>query len=289
MELEESDYGSDFDANEVENARVHIFHQSRSGNECHYEQLRTLPPLDLDSDYGSDFDIEAVENTHTKGHFAKASVRIRPDLQALGEFATQTSSNLLTLPPEIRNLFYEAIFEDFTAELIPMQWYESPSILRVCRQLYGEAISIFYSTATFRARSSKILERRLSRLRMSHRRLVRKVQVDSVNNEEVIPIPANIPLWNHKMVPLCIKSALKAETAIHRCRESFQKYKDIRLTRVEASIETRDGTILWSSDPTLVLLNMIDEEVARLKVLEAPIVIDSDDGEEDGGTDSGSP
>lgn len=54
----------------------------------------------------------------------------------------------MTLPPEIRNEIYTALFKDEIQRIKPE--YSLPGILSACRQTYTEAIGLFYSISVFR-------------------------------------------------------------------------------------------------------------------------------------------
>jgi hypothetical protein len=260
----ESDYGSDFsegDMHDLGKGRIQLQHSHRQ------PQCGMTP--NEESDYGSDLDEETVERIH-----ALASC-VPSDLQSLGACATQTSSPLLALPPEIRNLFYESIFEDFTAHIVPCQWYRPPSMLLVCKQIHGEAIAVFYNAATFQTQNISVLERRLLRLRQSHRRLIRRIRIDSAANHGYRPLPARVPLWGDRMMTTSMRSALKAEADMQHFHECMRKHRDMQFSRIEASIEMQDGRILWTDDVTLVLLNIVEVELAKLKADETRAVTTS--------------
>lgn len=58
------------------------------------------------------------------------------------------TSPFLALPAEIRNQVYTSLFLDDPPRIRPE--YEIPSILRTCRQIYYEALGLYYTSTPFR-------------------------------------------------------------------------------------------------------------------------------------------
>ncbi len=189
--VEDSDYGSDLDEVMLEKvlgscARPGLTTVAKTGKALappdDGEYGSEIDERDFDegvSDYGSDIDSTTAERRLLSATPARCQAAPPKDMQSLGNCVGQTKSPLLSLTPELRNLIYEKTFEDFTADWIPCKFYAPPSLLLACKQIYVEAISVFYSTATFRASDFNTLDKRIRRLRYCHRRLVRNIDIDT--------------------------------------------------------------------------------------------------------------
>ncbi|KAK0874907.1 hypothetical protein LTR87_011233 [Friedmanniomyces endolithicus] len=175
--VEDSDYGSDLDEVMLEKvlgscARPGLTTVAKTGKALappdDGEYGSEIDERDFDegvSDYGSDIDSTTAERRLLSATPARFQAAPPKDMQSLGNCVGQTKSPLLSLTPELRNLIYEKTFEDFTADWIPCKFYAPPSLLLACKQIYVEAISVFYSTATFRASDFNTLDKRIRRLR----------------------------------------------------------------------------------------------------------------------------
>jgi len=189
--IEDSDYGSDLDEVMLGKvlsscARPGLPTVAKAGkrlalpNDSEYGS--EVDERDFDegvSDYGSDIDSTTAERLLLAATPVRRRAAPPKDMQSLGNCVGQMKSPLLSLTPELRNLIYEKVFEDFTADWIPCKFYAPPSVLLTCKQTYVEAISVFYSTATFRASDFNTLDKRIRRLRYCHRRLVRNIDIDT--------------------------------------------------------------------------------------------------------------
>ncbi|KAK3678798.1 hypothetical protein LTR78_001251 [Recurvomyces mirabilis] len=258
---QDTNYGSDVDPAIVDPEVVDI---SDGNDETDYgsddglvvaeHEVITISDDDSESDYGSDIDHATAEQL-----YGIASI-------------SQPSCALLQLPPELRDLFYEKAFEDFTAEWTTGQWFKPPGILFSCKQIFSEAINIFYNTATFQTCSYNMLERRLLRLRYQHRRLVSKIQLDSasqgvLSNESTLR-STFVALVAHGALhkPHHIKSAQQAEDDVAKVRALLGKnrnLREVRLVKLEASVKDLHGGIIWTEDPTSVLIRFVAEEIKR--------------------------
>ncbi|KAK4539579.1 hypothetical protein LTR36_010515 [Oleoguttula mirabilis] len=61
----------------------------------------------------------------------------------------RTFHAFLKLPPELRNLVYEHMFDDIAPLAEGLLRPKQPSITRVCRQVRQESLGLFYATQTF--------------------------------------------------------------------------------------------------------------------------------------------
>ncbi|KAK4494819.1 hypothetical protein PRZ48_014175 [Zasmidium cellare] len=63
--------------------------------------------------------------------------------------AEDTDSPLLNLPPELRNNIYELVFTNTTINFNTTATRRPPSLLLSCKQIYTEAVTVYYAEATF--------------------------------------------------------------------------------------------------------------------------------------------
>jgi len=261
--VEESDYGSDLDEVILERVlgscarpglttvakaakRLALPNDSKYGSE--------VDERDFDegvSDYGSDIDSTTAERLLLNATPVRRRAAQPKDMQSLGNCVGQMKSPLLSLTPELRNIIYEKVLEDFTADWIPCKFYAPPSVLLTCKQTYVEAISVFYSTATFRASDFNTLDKRIRRLRYCHRRLVRSIDVDTQQQF----IKRGHPLrWTEKK-HWVHRSEKYAELELTRVRNLFKTgpFRELNLRSLRASIELPNGETVWSEDPTKAL------------------------------------
>ncbi|KAK0254580.1 hypothetical protein LTR91_017296 [Friedmanniomyces endolithicus] len=261
--IEDSDYGSDLDEVMLGKvlsscARPGLPTVAKAGkrlalpNDSEYGS--EVDERDFDegvSDYGSDIDSTTAERLLLAATPVRRRAAPPKDMQSLGNCVGQMKSPLLSLTPELRNLIYEKVFEDFTADWIPCKFYAPPSVLLTCKQTYVEAISVFYSTATFRASDFNTLDKRIRRLRYCHRRLVRSIDVDTQQQF----IKRGHPLrWTEKK-HWVHRSEKYAELELTRVRNLFKTgpFKELNLRSLRASIELPNGETVWSEDPTKAL------------------------------------
>ncbi|KAK1059201.1 hypothetical protein LTR12_000625 [Friedmanniomyces endolithicus] len=204
------------------------------------------------SDYGSDIDSTTAERLLLNATPVRRRAAPPKDLQSLGNCVGQMKSPLLSLTPELRNLIYEKTFEEFTVEWIPCKFYEPPSILLACKQVYVEAISVFYSTATFRASDFNTLDKRIRRLRYCHRRLVRRLEIDTQQQFAKRGPPLR---WTEKKHWAAQRSEQHAELELARVRNLFKTrpFKELNLRSLRASIKLPNGETVWSEDSVKAL------------------------------------
>ncbi|KAK1075404.1 hypothetical protein LTR74_000366 [Friedmanniomyces endolithicus] len=273
--IEDSDYGSDLDEVLLGKvlsscARPGLPTVAKAGkrlalpNDSEYGS--EVDERDFDegvSDYGSDIDSTTAERLLLAATPVRRRAAPPKDMQSLGNCVGQMKSPLLSLTPELKNLIYEKTFEDFTVEWIPCKFYEPPSLLLACKQVYVEAISVFYSAATFRASDFNTLDKRLRRLRYCHRRLVRNIDVDTQQQFIKRGHPSR---WTEKK-HWVHRSEKYAELELTRVRNLFKTspFKELNLRSLRASIELPNGETVWSEDPTkaLALYYEKNEKVPR--------------------------
>ena len=96
--------------------------------------------------------------TNQLGSNNMASVSKQKPFSQVGPPATiQTDSQFLRLPPEIRNMVYELVFQDHVTMMpcygktttIGSGKIIAPGLLRTCKQVHYEALSMYYNLATF--------------------------------------------------------------------------------------------------------------------------------------------
>ncbi|KAK4556725.1 hypothetical protein LTR86_006296 [Recurvomyces mirabilis] len=276
---QETDYGAGVDPAVVEPEIIGI---SDDDDETDYGSddglivaehgVITISDNESESDYGSDIDPATAEQLYGIASSQNLRLQLPQDRRRLGRTVSQPNCLLLQLPPELRNLFYEKAFEDFIAEWTTGQWFKSPGILFSCKQIFDEAINVFYNTVTFQASSHNILERRLLRLRYQHRRLVCKLRIDSASQTAFIEdtllrtIVAGLVAQGAQRKPYHIKSAQQAEDAVAKVRALLGKnrnLREIKLVKLEASVKDSHGGIIWTEDPTSVLIRFVAEEIKR--------------------------
>ncbi|KAK0282206.1 hypothetical protein LTS00_012321 [Friedmanniomyces endolithicus] len=261
---EDSDYGSDVDEVMLENVLCSC---ARPGltTVAKTDKALLAPPNDNEygsevderdfdeggSDYGPDIDSTTAERLLLTATPARRRAAPPQDMQSLGNCVGQTKSPLLSLTPELRNLIYEKTLEKFTAEWIPCKFYEPPSVLLACKQIYIEAISIYYSTATFRASDFNTLDKRIRRLRYCHRRLFRNIDIDTQQQY----IKRGPPLCGTEKRHWIHRSEKFAELELTKVRNLFQTstFKELNLRSLRASIKLPNGEIVWSEEPALAL------------------------------------
>ena len=94
-------------------------------------------------------------------------------------------SRLLSLPAELRLLIYETTFEghilDFRCDVNKIGSYNKlppPGLLVTCKQLYAEAIDIFYTSATLGLSRYPPLYRILAQIPQSRWHAIKGVELD---------------------------------------------------------------------------------------------------------------
>ncbi|TKA75592.1 hypothetical protein B0A55_06350 [Friedmanniomyces simplex] len=275
--VDDSDYGSDVD--ELALGKV-LSSCAKPG--LNLAKAGKVPALEDDSDYGSDIDETVLaEDDSDYGSDIDSTIAERlllnvtpvrrraaqpKDMQSLSNCAEQAKSNLLSLAPELRNLIYEKLFEEFTAEWVRCKFYAPPSVLLACKQIYGEAITVFYGTATFRAKSFNILDKRIRRLRYCYRRLIRKLDIDTQEHF------TKLGCWVYlsKEQGSIKRSEEYAENELTKVRDlcKTSSLKELDLRSLRASIKLPSGETLWSEEPTKALA---DYEEARRKTKKEPV------------------
>ncbi|KAK5722873.1 hypothetical protein LTR17_014176 [Elasticomyces elasticus] len=267
--LDDSDYGSDVDEQALDAL------SSCSKPSFTPRALAADDESDIETCYGSDIDETAelvlVNPTPTRPPI----VQPPKDMRSLGTFADQSKSSLMSLPPELRNLIYEKLFEDFVADWIPCKFYTQPNLLLACKQIYGEAISVFYCTATFRAHNYNMLEKRIRRLRLCHRRLVQNLDIDTQADFE--KLGGFLYLSEEKRY---IKEVDEyAEIELSKIRELLKtsSLKELQIQSLRASMKLPNGEIVWCADPTKALTAYEEAEKKKIKA-PAPAKPTSADG-----------
>ncbi|KAK4902268.1 hypothetical protein LTR27_001171 [Elasticomyces elasticus] len=260
---DDSDYGSDVDEQALDAVL-----SSCSKASFTTRALVADDESDIETCYGSDIDETAelvlVNPTPTRAPIAQPP----KDMRSLGTSADQSKSSLMSLPPELRNLIYEKLFEDFTAKWIPCKFYTQPNLLLACKQIYGEAISVFYCTATFRAQNYNILEKRIRRLRLCHRRLVKNLDIDTQAGWAKMTICLILSGQGRT-----IKEAVQyAEFELERVQKLLKtsSMKELRIESLRASIKLPNAETIWCADPTKALIAYEDAEKQKKSKAPAP-------------------
>lgn len=102
-----------------------------------------------------------------------------------------TTSRLLALPPELRNLIYSHLFNEENVQLIKPA-YRFPGLLLANKKIYTEATSFFYSASTFRCLDEDSTVAWLSNLPLQWLKLIPEVKYDTrwiIFVTPVIPVP----------------------------------------------------------------------------------------------------
>lgn len=71
--------------------------------------------------------------------------------------ADQSNSPFFKLPPELRNAIYGTVFQNHTIEVVSAERNlkaQPPGLLVACKQVYTEAVEIFYSAVIVEGRSA---------------------------------------------------------------------------------------------------------------------------------------
>lgn len=91
-------------------------------------------------------------------------------------------SRLLNLPAELRLKIYEYVFEGHIISIRERNGRfgkpSPPSLLPTCKQIYTEAVDIFYACATFSFNYYEVTRTALSLLPSSRRKMVQGLQLD---------------------------------------------------------------------------------------------------------------
>ncbi|KAK3110783.1 hypothetical protein LTR53_014580 [Teratosphaeriaceae sp. CCFEE 6253] len=209
---------------------------------------------DVGSDYGSDVDDSTVEKLLARATPLRQRAAAPTDMRTLGVCALQTGSTLLDLPPELRNLIYETLFEDHIAEWTFGKFCKSPNILLACKRIYIEAISVFYCRATFRAQSLKLLESRLRRLRSCHRRMITRLDIDTQHS--FTREGGFIADWGTTPRPKVVTIEEFAECYLTSFRDLLRQassLKELKIRSLRASIRLPNSQLVWTSEPTNAL------------------------------------
>ncbi|EME40644.1 hypothetical protein DOTSEDRAFT_103251, partial [Dothistroma septosporum NZE10] len=104
-------------------------------------------------------------------------------------------SRFLKLPAEIRNVIYADLFQDQEERIRPD--YTLPGFLTSCKQIYTEAIGLFYNLTTFRCLDEDSTVSWLTNLPKPHLDLVPEVRYDTrwiVFIRPMIPVPG-VECW----------------------------------------------------------------------------------------------
>ncbi|KAK3066709.1 hypothetical protein LTR53_016828 [Teratosphaeriaceae sp. CCFEE 6253] len=192
---------------------------------------------DVGSDHGSDVDDSTVEILLARATPLRQRAAAPTDMRTLGVCALQTGSTLLDLPPELRNLIFETLFEDYIAEWTFGKFCKSPNILLACKRIYVEAISVFYCRATFRAQSLKLLESRLRRLRFTR-------EGGFIADWETTPRPKAVTIEEFAECYL---------TSLRDLLRQASSLKELKIRSLRASIRLPNSTLVWTSEPTNAL------------------------------------
>jgi len=203
------------------------------GSDWDYETIGKLCPEDA-SDYGSEFEEDTVEDLIAK---AQISALARHNI------ATQEDSPLLRLPPELRNLIYEHALHGTVVTLREHQLSKVPGVLLACKQTYGEATAIFYTTASFTVEDDWVMLHRLSRMPYRYQRLINTISILTTQKwrgiKHLSPEPPPDVLAEYAQEDIdAAKRTLRLDSSI-----------TIRPTVVQASIKTPSGKTVFSTTP----------------------------------------
>lgn len=72
------------------------------------------------------------------------------------DMTDQSASPIFKLPPELRNAIYSLVFQDHTVEVVSVERYlkaQPPGLLITCKQLYTEAVEVYYSNVAAEGKS----------------------------------------------------------------------------------------------------------------------------------------
>ncbi|KAK5720625.1 hypothetical protein LTR15_006585 [Elasticomyces elasticus] len=185
--------------------------------------------------------------------------------KALSEARALTSSvslqprvdvpSLLTLPAEIRNLIYKFIFQGTHAPAHPRR--ATPAVLRVCRQLKGEASGIFYTNSSFDFHDFHVGVAWLVRLDPERRKVITEVRYDC--SDELCEQPK---WWARMGGEGCV--GLKEEARLDALRATLANRGIVLMTGVlKVGVRIR-GVLVWTSKP-------VDEVSRSLRSSDAEI------------------
>ncbi|KAK3621682.1 hypothetical protein LTR56_022649 [Elasticomyces elasticus] len=269
--LDDSDYGSDVDEQALDAVL-----SSCSKASFTTRALAADDESDIETCYGSDIDETAELVLLYPTPTRPPIVQPPKDMQSLGISADQSKSSLMALPPELRNLIYEKLFEEFVADWIPCKFYTQPHMLLACKQIYGEAISVFYCTATFRAQNYNMLEKRIRRLRLCHRRLVQNLDIDTQADFE--KLGGFLYLSEEKRYIKEVDKYAEIELSKIRGLLKSSSLKELQIQSLRASIKLPNGEIIWCANPTKALTAYEDAEKQKKSKAPAPAKSTTADG-----------
>ncbi|KAF2217254.1 hypothetical protein CERZMDRAFT_93304 [Cercospora zeae-maydis SCOH1-5] len=191
------------------------------------------------------------------------------------------ASRLLTLPPELRNRIYITCLTHptYSAESPPRirPSYTLPPLLKTCRQIYSEAIGVYYSsTPAFRCLDEDSTIKWLCNLPEQYRSMLREVRYDTrwiIFSTPFIPVPGAECWLVGELVAKLEKKGFDVERWLFRNGESCvaegededqvdgdgdgEKVATTTTGKLKCSFYRRggggqEGAILWTDKPGLI-------------------------------------